>query len=186
MRKLAFTGIVIALLISCSSKKELPAGILSQTKMEHVMWDLLRANEYVTGYIFNTDTVVDRTAEMLKWYDKIFQMNHTTKAAFEKSYAYYQANPSLMKEVLDSITHIQSPSAIKAAKDSAILKDSLLRRDSLLRKDSLLHKDSLMGKDSLLKKDSIHKIDSLPVKKILRSGENRYMLLKDSLKIRKR
>ena len=91
------------------------------------MWDMIRAGEFLNGFVFYKDTTVDKVAESQKWYDKIYQLHKITKSGFDKSYTYYQAHPVLMKELLDSLSKKQVP-VKPATQDSVAIKDSIKKR----------------------------------------------------------
>lgn len=67
------------------------------------MWDMLRAGQFLNDFVFTKDTSIDKVAESLKWYDKVYQIHGITKDQFIKSYHYYKDHPGLMKRILDSL-----------------------------------------------------------------------------------
>ena len=99
----------ILFLTGCKDKKEASSGILSIARMQAVMWDMVRSSEFLNGFVLFKDTAIDKTARSHKWHDKIFQMHATTKEEFEKSYAYYEKHPGLMRDILDSLSRKQIP-----------------------------------------------------------------------------
>lgn len=167
MRKLFFILLVFPFAFACSDKNEIPKEILPKKKMQEIIWDMTRAEEFLNGFVFYKDTSVDKVAESQKWYNKIYQIHGTTKAQFEKSYTYYQSHPELMKELLDSVSKRKLP--IKPViRDSIAIKDSIAKRDSLAKKDSISKKDSLI-KITIPVKDTTGKIsDTLNKRKFLR------------------
>jgi hypothetical protein len=90
--------------MACSDKNKLPKDVLPQPKMQAVMWDMIRAGDFLNNYVFYRDTSVDKIAETRKWNEKIFQIHKITRDQFDKSYAYYRQHPQLMKAVMDSIS----------------------------------------------------------------------------------
>lgn len=105
MRKLSLAICIILFVFSaCSDKKKIPKGILPREKMQMVMWDMIRAEEFLDGFVFAKDTSIDKAAESLKWYDKIYQVYGITKDEFVRSYTYYKEHPAFMKEILDSLS----------------------------------------------------------------------------------
>lgn len=103
MRKLLII-ILVPITFACTDKNKLPKGILPREKMQDVMWDMIRAGEFLNRFVFNRDTSVDHAAESLRWYAKIYQVHDISKSSFEKSYTYYKAHPLLMKSILDSLS----------------------------------------------------------------------------------
>ena len=110
--------ILLAFIIfSCSGKNKIPKDILSQPKMEAVLWDMISADEFVAGYVLPKDPSMDKKQESIKLYDEIYRIHKTNQEQFEKSLSFYQSHPSLLMDVLDSInakhsTVISRPSRI--------------------------------------------------------------------------
>lgn len=136
MKKLSFALLLLlAGITACSDKNKLPKDVLPQPKMKAVMWDMIRAGDFLNNYVFYRDTAVDKIAESRKWNEKIFQIHHITREQFNKSYDYYQRHPQLMKTVMDSISKIKveappAPPVTTFPKDSLAVKKRL---DSLKR-----------------------------------------------------
>ena len=129
MRKFLLAGLILSILFSCSDKDKVPAGILSRQKMREVVWDMTRTAEFLNNFVFNKDSAIDKIAESEKWYKKVYQLHKTTKEEFEKSYAYYQAHPDLMRELLDSLSkRTMSHRPPRPTKDSTIRSDSIQKR----------------------------------------------------------
>jgi len=146
---------IFFLMQSCSNKDKLPEGVLTKQKMREIMWDMIRAGEFLQNYVLSKDSTLDKVAEYQKWYDKIYEIHKTNKAAFEKSYTYYKAHPFLMKEMLDTLARrnisarpgvfdLPSKDSTGVKKDTSRLKDSIRRPvDSLLRKRFIKKKKPL-------------------------------------------
>jgi Domain of unknown function (DUF4296) len=99
---LAFSCFLI--ILGCSNKKKLPAGIFPRDEMEDVIWDMMRTGQFLNNFVLYKDTSINVPQETKKWYDKVYQLHGITKAQFDKSYTYYRQHSELMKEVLDSIS----------------------------------------------------------------------------------
>ena len=70
--------------------------------MTLVMWDLIKADEYVYNYAAK-DSSVDKKQESVKLYEQVFRIHGTSREEFEKSLAFYQNRPDLLKAVIDSL-----------------------------------------------------------------------------------
>ncbi|MGN6294803.1 MAG: DUF4296 domain-containing protein [Chitinophagaceae bacterium] len=113
MKKLSFPLLLLlAGIMACSDKNKLPKDVLPHPKMQAVMWDMIRAGDFLNNYVFYRDTSVDKIAETQKWNEKIFQIHHITREQFDKSYAYYRQHPQLMKAVMDSISKTKVEDAV--------------------------------------------------------------------------
>jgi hypothetical protein len=76
------------LLLSCTNKKDIPSGIIGREKMEQVLWDLMRADQFLGNYVFTRDSSKDRTKESLLYYERIFRLHQTNREEFERSFAW--------------------------------------------------------------------------------------------------
>lgn len=128
-------------IISCGNKGS-ENEILSSDKMEVVISDLMKADQFISDFRVPHDTAMDRDVESIKLYQQVFKLHGISKNQFEKSLAYYQARPELLKTMMDSIS---KPPAVDTVA-------SIQRKDSITKKDSVrFPKDStLLSRDSLL------------------------------------
>lgn len=120
---------IMGLLQACGDKNKMPPDILPQPKMQAVMWDLIRGADFLNNYVFFKGQPVDQVAESEKWNKKIFEMHKISKEQFDKSYAYYQQHPMLMKAVMDSITKIKVEQPVQPP-----VTDSVAKSDTSARK----------------------------------------------------
>ncbi len=100
-----FLFIILPLFLTgCIRDKKIPNGILSQNEMRKIMWDLMRADAYVTDFIMKDSTQQhDQKAESAILYEEVFDMHSTTKEAFIKSRNFYESRPDLLKVITDSL-----------------------------------------------------------------------------------
>ena len=94
--------ILIILSFGCIRNNKVPKDVIPQNQMRKIMWDLMRADAYVTDFIMK-DSIRDKKAESAKLYEKIFEIHATTQETFKKSLAFYQSRPDLFKVVSDSL-----------------------------------------------------------------------------------
>ena len=95
----------IILIISnfaCIRDNKVPKDVIPQNQMRKIMWDLMRADAYVTDFLMK-DSTRDKKAESAKLYEKIFDIHATSQEAFKKSLAFYQNRPDLFKVISDSL-----------------------------------------------------------------------------------
>ena len=100
--KLAFFIILIISNFACIRDNKVPKDVIPQNQMRKIMWDLMRADAYVTDFIMK-DSTLNRKAESAKLYEKIFEIHSTTGENFKKSLAFYQSRPDLFKAISDSL-----------------------------------------------------------------------------------
>lgn len=94
----------LSLLTSCNSKEKMPAGILKPDKMEVVLWDIIKAEAFTTGFIKPDSSNPNMAAEEnKKLQQQIFAIHHTSETVFYNSYDYYKKHTPVLKEMLDSM-----------------------------------------------------------------------------------
>jgi hypothetical protein len=70
--------------------------------MRKIMWDLMRADAYVSDFIMK-DTTLNKKAESAILYEKVFAIHSINQEAFKKSMAFYESRPDLLKIITDSL-----------------------------------------------------------------------------------
>ena len=103
MRRLLLLMFFSGLLIACGRKNKLPAGVLPAEKMEDVMWDVMRTDQFLTDFVFIKDSSLNKDAVSMGYYQRIFREHAITREEFQTSFKYYQKHPALLKTVMDSI-----------------------------------------------------------------------------------
>jgi hypothetical protein len=101
--KIVLPVLFAVLLMACGKRNEVPKDILPRDKMETLLWDMIRADEFVKDYIVNKDSTLNDTTESIMVYERVFQFNKTSREEFARSLKYYQTHSTLLKEVLDSL-----------------------------------------------------------------------------------
>ena len=91
--------------ISCKKKDKIPENILAPKKMQAVLWDIMRADKFLTDFVLNKDTLLDKKSESIKLYQQVLSIHNIDKEKFKKSFIYYQAHPLFLKEIMDSISN---------------------------------------------------------------------------------
>jgi len=104
MRKSLLIVLAGILMASCSSKEKIPRDLIAQDKMRAILWDMMRADQFLTDYVLNRDTSLDKSAERLRYYSRIFSIHKISREKFQHSFSYYQAHPPLFKMIMDSIS----------------------------------------------------------------------------------
>lgn len=100
----AFLSIGVLLLVSCSRKNKIPRDVLPQSKMQTVLWDLMRADQFLADYVLSKDSTADKTKERLKYYQQVFSIHKISREEFDRSYNYYNTKPELLRAMMDSIS----------------------------------------------------------------------------------
>ena len=95
--------LVSIFLIACQSRDNIPYNILSQSKMQAVLWDMIQADQFLNDYRLIKDSSLDRGTESVKLYRQIFTIHHISKEQFQQSLSFYRDHPVLFKVILDSM-----------------------------------------------------------------------------------
>jgi Domain of unknown function (DUF4296) len=94
---------ILAILVftGCSHKNRVPKGVLSLQEMTAIMWDMMRADEYINIISNYNDTLGSK--ERVSMYEQIFRLHSTNQSVFKKSISFYQSRPDLFKVISDSL-----------------------------------------------------------------------------------
>jgi hypothetical protein len=129
MKFLAGIFLLFALFLSCSEKEQ-KQDILPEKEMREVMWDMMRADQYVAAFLLK-DSTRNKKAESIKLYEEIFRIHKITREQFKTSFDYYSAQPDLFRPIIDSLAKRKVTTApIRPV--HPVRKDSLVK--PLLRK----------------------------------------------------
>lgn len=104
MRQLLAALYFLFLLLGCGKKNAVPSDVLPVKQMETVLWDMMRADQFVTLYVLPKDTSLKKDAEHKKWHDKVLAIHKITEQQFQKSFHYYKEHPKLLQQLLDTIS----------------------------------------------------------------------------------
>jgi hypothetical protein len=134
---------LFSLLVSCGGSNSVPDSVIQPEKMETLLFDMLRADQFLADYVFPLDSTVSKPKESVALYNKIFEIHGVTADQFKKSFGYYSDHPALLRIVMDSINKSATYKASLAGKDSLAGKtsDSIkipVTKDSLLKKKILI------------------------------------------------
>lgn len=161
---------------SCSDNN-LPRGIISQEKMELLLWEQMKADAFTKEYI-SKDSSKNLVEENLKLQQKLFTKYKVDKKDFYQSYQYYLTHDALMKDILDSIVSKQTRmhqkefeqkmrgNRINDYKDIFNLKEIFKPKAKFKMQDSIIFpKESLNKNINFLK-------DSIKINKLIKRGRN--------------
>ncbi len=104
MRTAGFIIILsLSLVAACGSKNRPPRHVLAQDEMESVLWDMMRADQFLFMYVLPKDSTKKKLEESQKYYAQIFQLHKITEEQFRESFAWYKLHPKFLVPVMDSI-----------------------------------------------------------------------------------
>lgn len=110
MKWLFFSGVLLSVLLACSGKKnDLPGTVLPKDKMQAVLWDIMRADQFLGDYVLNKDSSVKKDSVRISYYRQILASYNITQEEFRESFSYYTSHPALMGSILDSMSKVKAP-----------------------------------------------------------------------------
>ncbi|MCX8020468.1 MAG: DUF4296 domain-containing protein [Chitinophagaceae bacterium] len=121
-------------MFACSGKEKTPSHVLPPEKMKFVLWDLMRADQFLSDYVFRYDTSKNKKKESLTLYAEIFKTHHIKPAQFLNSFDYYTKHPGKMKKIFDSLAVLSPYSPAQNWADE-FKKKTISTEDSLGRKN---------------------------------------------------
>ena len=102
MIRTALICVLLLYFLSCKRKVTIPENVLPPQKMEAVMTDMMRADEYINqqGIVDSLNSITLRRVGL---YQQIFQFHKVNKKQLQSSLRFYQNHPDLLKIVIDSM-----------------------------------------------------------------------------------
>ena len=118
---------------ACVRNDKVPKGIIAQNEMRKLMWDLMRADAYISDFVMK-DSSRNQKAESALLYEQVFTIHSTTADIFKRSLAYYQSRPDLLKVITDSLRSDEKKAQEYRPPDKKLQIDSTLRKIRLSKK----------------------------------------------------
>jgi hypothetical protein len=118
MSKLVVGSFCCLLLFACQQKANPKAKIYAPEKMQQIIWDLVKANDFVGNFV-RKDTTIDYKTASIKQYQTVFAIHNTNRDEFLYNYRHYTSQPALFHEVMDSLN-----AAAVRSRASVYIKDS--------------------------------------------------------------
>ena len=129
-----FLWIVLLLFVTsgCKNKDSIPGTVLPPKKMQAVLWDMMRADQFLSDYVLNKDTSLKKIPESLKYYQQIFAIHKINKEQFQHSFSFYKSHPVLLKALMNSLSNFVSDTLKKPAIPDTGL--SITGKDTIIKK----------------------------------------------------
>ena len=120
-------------IISCTKSINVPSEIIKPREMQNIFWDMIRG-DILAQEIIKKDSTKNLKTESFAITEKIFSIHKINRAKFEKSIAFYEKHPGLVKIIFDSLKAVQTrknPSEIESRKNGQ--RDYIIPRSNLIR-----------------------------------------------------
>ncbi len=116
--KAASFFLMVFILIACSSSP-VPKGIIRPNQMQKVLFDLIKADEFLTNFAVK-DSTINLKTRRISLYEQVFTIHHISKDDFYKSYRYYQQHPDKNKVLFDSLYAVVNRKKIEEIKPKIV------------------------------------------------------------------
>jgi hypothetical protein len=93
--------LILFVFFSCTQDAKVPDNILPPEKMEKLLLDVLRVEEFYNQKK-NDSSAID-SFSLTSLYQAVLVQHKTSKENFAKSFKFYEKHPELLKTVLDSM-----------------------------------------------------------------------------------
>ena len=104
MRQSGGLVLMLLLLVSCTNRKSIPGGIIGPDSMRVIFRDAIEVDQYAGAFLLKDSAKRNTKLETRGWYENMFSLHHISRDDFERSLAFYQSRPDLMKDLLDSMS----------------------------------------------------------------------------------
>lgn len=92
------------IITGCKNKSRIPADIIPQKKMQAILWDMMRADQFLSDFVLNKDSSLDKRTESIKLYRQVLAIHHISKEQYAESFSFYKTHPALFKVIMDSLS----------------------------------------------------------------------------------
>lgn len=117
----------------CKSRNSVPHGIIPRDKMQMILWDMIRADEFLTAFVLNKDSSLDKKAESIRLYEQVFRIHHISRDEFQKSFLFYRSHPKVLKVMMDSLYAKQLNPPHKQDSSKRVTDSLLFRKKHILK-----------------------------------------------------
>ena len=124
MRTGLFIACFLIIITGCKNKNRIPADIIPQRKMQSMLWDMMRADQFLSDFVLYKDSGLDKRTESINLYRQVFTIHQVTKERFAESFSFYKTHPALFKVIMDSLSQPKSEAPTEMIKQP-ISQDSL-------------------------------------------------------------
>jgi len=112
MRLLLLSFVLLTGIAGCNRKEGIPSDILPQDKMQAILSDIMRADQFLNDYVLSKDSSLNKDSARIEFYKQVFNIHKTSKSNFQKSFSYYKLHPARLKVLLDSNSVTKAPTDV--------------------------------------------------------------------------
>ena len=112
-------------LAGCGSRDKVPPRLIQPRQMQAIVWDLMRADQFLTEYLLNKDSTLNNLDESTRMYRQVLAIHKVSKEHFRESFSYYQSHPAIMKVLMDSISKMATTVPVPTTVEPKLVEDSV-------------------------------------------------------------
>lgn len=127
-------SLLVSFLFSCNQKNHIPKSIIERERMRELLWDMARADAFLTGFAGKGDSSFNRIKETVSLYREIFQIHKTNREEFKKSLEWYQQHPAVLRPLLDTLENRRKNIMQERSKPPTMLRIDSLRNSKKIFK----------------------------------------------------
>jgi hypothetical protein len=109
----------VLIIIGCGNKNTIPPDVITPQKMQPILWDMMRADQFLSDYVFSRDSAIKKDSASIAYYSQVFAFHKVSKEAFQHSFSFYKNHPGFLKVIMDSLSKSDAPTDIVPARISA-------------------------------------------------------------------
>ena len=130
--KVSLLAFVLLVAVSCGQKNRIPPEVIPQERMYKIMWDLMRADVFITDFL-SRDSTKKLAAARDTLYEQVFRIHTTNRETFYKSLSFYQGRPDLLKIITDSLRSEERKAMAIQSNTENSTSDTLIRNPKKLK-----------------------------------------------------
>lgn len=138
--RIAAYALVWLIIAGCAGKEKRPDHILPPARMQAVLWDMMRADQFLADYVFSRDTSKNKEKESIRLYSQIFTIHQVSRQQFSESFAYYRTHPGQLQPLMDSISKMNqgAPTQPLTDPEQPVLPDTARKADTMKMGDTVI------------------------------------------------
>ena len=72
----------------CKNNNRIPSAIIPAKKMQAILWDIMRADQFLGDFVLPKDSSLDKKTESARLYGQVFSIHHISKEQFGESFSF--------------------------------------------------------------------------------------------------
>ena len=96
--------IAASIFTGCRNTDRIPSDVIPKEKMQAVLRDMMRADQFLSDYVFSRDSTIKKDSTSIEYYSRIFAIHQISKKEFQRSFTFYKNHPAFLKTIMDSLS----------------------------------------------------------------------------------